>query len=194
MSNADIKKIADAFNARPERERQLTLLVVLILIITAWVYLFFLPLNSAIEVLSMPISTTNNVLQKANLEYDLLLTTEQNPPTVALKQKEAALLAKLAKLSEDPSYSKKIIAPSEKIRSLLHIILVTEPGITLDRLEEDAKTNKIKLEFHGDYFATMHFFQRLENLPWYIFYEDFNYKVDLYPVANIRLTINTPSP
>lgn len=53
--------------------------------------------------------------------------------------------------------------------------------------------HSISLEFHGDFFSTLHYLQSLEQLHWRFFWDGLDYQVSTYPAAKITIKIHTLS-
>lgn len=113
----------------------------------------------------------------------------------------------------------KQLIPPQEMAKLLEEILVRDHDLTLVQMEntaeepifkqsgsgkgqkeqkEEEQVNQIyrhglKLEFKGTYFATQHFLQKLEKLPWKLLWYEFHYQVQDYPVASVKVVIYTLS-
>ena len=48
----------------------------------------------------------------------------------------------------------------------------------------------ITLQFHGDYFNTLQFIEKIESLPWILVHDDIVYNVTGYPQANVTMQLN----
>lgn len=195
MKLDDFKKVKLLFNSRPDRERLLLLIASLLLICFFWVYLFLIPVKNQLSALSEPIDSAKAALKISVSEYDQLdliaNSPINNPTTLALQQTENRLRQTLLDLDTNMAF-KKLILPYDRLRGLLQDVLKTEPGLSVDRLEDLPSHNQMLLQFHGDYFACLRYFQRLENSHWFLFFDDFDYQVTEYPSATIKVILRTP--
>jgi len=108
-------------------------------------------------------------------------------------------------LPEDmPSVLKNILSSTKKLK--LQSLLKQESV----NLSEDAKNNQhkqtantdesatlyqhsIKISLYGDYPSTVNFLEKLEDMKKKVAFDNLEYIVDIYPKANIQLTISTLS-
>lgn len=112
--------------------------------------------------------------------------------------------ANLIHPEEMPDVLKNILSSTKKLR--LQSLLKQEAV----NLSEDAKNNQqqftvnddesatlyqhsIKISLYGDYPSTVNFLEKLEDMKKRVAFDNLEYIVDIYPKANIQLTISTLS-
>lgn len=78
--------------------------------------------------------------------------------------------------------------------SLLQLKNIAPKAISLPQANiNNAFEHGIIIKFSGDYFSTMQYLQALEKLKWKLFWDQLEYKVIQYPLAEITLQIHTIS-
>jgi MSHA biogenesis protein MshJ len=59
-----------------------------------------------------------------------------------------------------------------------------------DSADSNLFKHAVTIRFHGDYFNTLRFLEKIESLPWVVLPDDILYSVTTYPQAEVTLRIN----
>lgn len=130
------------------------------------------------------------------------------------QQEQKAKLEQLEKRLADieqqlEAYRNSLLAPKD-LASILEAILHQEPNVEVHRLQKQgskkvsllSKKGKKKqssshiyrvsygIEYQGDFYNTFNYMQRLQNLPWHMYWQSLQYRVVNYPRAEVKLKVD----
>ncbi|NOX76997.1 MAG: hypothetical protein GXP17_10380 [Gammaproteobacteria bacterium] len=70
---------------------------------------------------------------------------------------------------------------------------VTERQTEREHLKPGIFKHGVRVEFEGNFLATLRYLQALENMPWRFYWDSVDYQVLEYPVARVAITVHTLS-
>jgi MSHA biogenesis protein MshJ len=203
-------KLLSKLATLPQRMRILVLIAGCVIIWFLWDSVLDAPLQTKVTENADKVQTLS--IQVQQIENRLRGIEAQNTPAAiktALQQRDG-LLKQLAEINaKTVAFSNQQLSPDQVMKTV-KALLLEEPGLTLKSAENGApipinpagvKTEKpllyqhnIIIEFSGSYFATLHYLQRLEKLPWRLYSDALDYQVQQYPQAKVTLHLHTLSP
>ncbi len=187
------KLLETKYKALKDRERFTIVLCTLVLIIIFGIKIIFL-LNENRGTYFQSHKIAELSYEATKNRYDIFSQIQSDPKILENEAiKLQSLKVTLLKLRAEKNQFKKTVMPHNRLKSFLTQLLAAESGLSLDNFTDHPNTNNIDLQFHGNYFACLHFFQKLENSEWYLLFDHFDYKVNSYPMASIQVTVYTPS-
>ncbi len=207
-----LDQLIDWIDSRNNRERLLILGAGLVVIYLLWSFLLLEPLKARKLALNREMITINTQIKKLSEQSEKIIADAKEDEgaevierAMQLRQHAKVLNQRLGILTSD------LITPEQMI-SALRLMLVQQPGLVLKSLETspaeavktDAKAqsqiansgiyrHEITLVLAGDYFSTLNYLKDLENLGWSLFWDSLDYKVTLYPEANVTIKLHTLS-
>jgi MSHA biogenesis protein MshJ len=200
------------------RERILLFLAILGLVFYLWQVLIldtmFGSQTRIIENIKLVKKQVGQLTEQINVVAELI----RLQPTMELTERINLLKQEKKNYEDSITTSTKQLIPPKEMAKLLEGILeqdnelsliqmenlpvepvFKQPDATKERIskEEEQKAqiyrHGLKLEFIGTYFATKHFLQALEKLPWKLLWDEFHYEVKDYPFASVQIVIYTLS-
>jgi len=199
--------LAERFDLLSQRERVMVATAALVVI----GMLCYLPLESlllkynALSKQNTAITAENNIsLQQIELYEQRLAqdpNDEYNNRLQVLKQQSADLDGQLSFQMVDmipadhmPTLLSQLLGKVTAIKLLEFKSIAPTPLLALD---DEKKTNLyshgIRLTLEGDYFSLLKFVEAVENMPNKLYWKRMNYKVEVYPSANVVLELYTIS-
>ncbi|GIU13899.1 MULTISPECIES: type 4a pilus biogenesis protein PilO [unclassified Shewanella] len=199
--------IAEKFDALSQRERVLVALAALIVS----GLLFYLPLESALNQhgkLSEQIRALESENRISEQQIQLYEESFRKDPDDDYRQRLNNINQQNKAIDEQLSFQMVDMVPADHMPTLLAGLLSKIKGIKLKsftsiaptpllEVGEDKKVNLyshgIRLEFVGDYFAVLRFFEAVESMPNKLYWRSMDYRVDTYPKASVSLELYTLS-
>jgi MSHA biogenesis protein MshJ len=191
--------------ARTKRERLLFLLVCLVIVYMFWFLVFSRPLNIKQKEILNQIQAAQTKLETVLQQKNVILSIANDPRYSQQIREQKQLQGQSKSAEQNLEKLKSMVVPLSQLTRLTKDLLSQSEGIQLLDLKkldskawapEGVETNwmpnykKIykqtyQLEFHSDYFSAIRYLGRLEKLPWRLYWDSLEYKVDQYPNANI---------
>lgn len=199
-----LNNISRSFDKCDINTRVIILLGFIIVIFLIWLFALAMPM-------SRTIGATNQKLQSVQIKLLASITVYDSyqsiihSPTEAAEKKIRFLESELEKLQHHPLLMKKTINTPEDLKTVLQAISETGSEIILGQIHVLSSehltapkntilfSQKIAVEFTGDYFNTIRYLNYLNTLPWYLSFDSLDYQVDQYPNARVKLIINALS-
>ena len=142
----------------------------------------------------MAMHTAHRVAHDLQADYTIYQSFLNKSPLQA-QQHIALLKLQLANINRSALLHKQGIGASNRLESLLQAISKAPPGITIRQLQLGSVTaantspRAIVLKFRGDYFSTMRYLKYIEELPWFLIYDQLDYVVTQYPTAEVSVVL-----
>lgn len=209
--NARLQLLQGKIDALTLRERLLVMVSAIAVIVMFWHLLFNSVALTKIQLLRDQIATEQEKLQSKRQETQFFVRLMETNPNEVKREELQILQRQLEQQnSRIEQLSSPLVAPDKLALLLEHVlrqksrleliaIETQEPGlITLDNnLEELAKggvyRHTVKLHLRGQYLDTLAYLRALETLDWNFYWQSLDYKVDVYPTADIFLEVYTIS-
>jgi MSHA biogenesis protein MshJ len=205
-------KIRDRLDALQPRERNIVLILSLVVVAFLWDQLCYSPLQRSAAQASEKITTVTNQLTTAGNKLSALAQPGSNPAGVLRDRQQQLKIAikqldgTIEQLTGNLIPAKKMVQVLEDVlhqSSSLQLIKVKNlpvrklmvAGVAENLVDETSGVylHAVELELRGSYFETLAYLRALESLPWQVIWDQLQYRVDDYPQAVIRLRINTLS-
>lgn len=222
MKNQQLKQFEENINALSLRERAIVLLCVAVTTILAWTHFYAAPTLKTIDAKEQQLSDIQLQIVDLEAHNRVLENTQIINPNNQLIIDQGKMRSQLAELEmQIGSALNNFVSPTE-MTSILKNFLDTKKNLSVlsaknlpvqqiqfDRegkvvekkndTPEAAKENASTVFLHGlevvfvaNYFDTLEFVQTLEQINGLI-WQEMDYTVDEYPLAEVRLVINTLS-
>jgi MSHA biogenesis protein MshJ len=192
---------------RTQEQRILVLVSGLVVCLGIWYIAWesgYLSIHSTLRQQIVPLQEQRTAIDKQNAEMKKILDDPK------IMQRDGELLRQLNNINAQiESISTHQVSASEMIKALKSI-LAADSGLALTRLENTANVPLILstdksvvgptlyrhdfvVEFNGNYFATLNYLKRLEELPWQFYWDTINYEVTKHPEAKVSIKLHTVS-
>lgn len=201
------EKIKQYYMVMAKREQYLVVGLVFFLVLAIWYGIVWGVIESSQQGFREKMRRAKQEIQVFNDEMMLQNARLSKDPNKEILAKQAKLESDIKKLElELGTHSKQLLSASSMLTALKELT-VTDSGIQMtgvDLLPDEAQEGTedgdhplyrhgVKLSFTSDYFATMAYLQKIEALPWRLFWDKLDYQVTTYPKAEVTLTIHTLS-
>ncbi|WOT04801.1 MSHA biogenesis protein MshJ [Shewanella youngdeokensis] len=198
---------AAKFDALSQRERVMVAAAAVIVI----GMLLYLPLESLFTKhtqLSQQVSSIKNENSVSEQQIALYQQSLATDPDIEYSQRLGNIEQQIKQIDEALSFEMVDMVPADHMPTLLAGLLSNVKGLKLTAFDsiapspmlevgEDNKMNLyshgIKLQFSGDYFSVLRFVEAVESMPNKLYWRSMDYKVDVYPKAEITLELYTIS-
>ncbi len=201
-----IETIQERFISLSKREK---LMVFLTLISVFWAILAKLILEPALEqkkqlnqqLLSMQSQASASELAAVQLE-----TIRKKDPNLENRQQLQTVKSQLSELKQQINQGEKKIVSPQQMATVLRDMLDNHHRLKLVNLETLSTKPAIEAEqdpsifrhglamtLSGQYFDVFHYLEVLESLPWRFYWDNIDYQVKEYPVAEVTLHVYTLS-
>ncbi len=198
--NNSLNRIEMFFDRRPPRERIAIFSSIMVFIFWMWLSLLAKPLWHSAHNNGATIDVVKKNVSTLNAEKDTYQSIISLSDSAYQKQMQR-LESQLISLERNPLLSKKPIRQAADLQSVLQALAQTGPLLSLNQIQNVSATaasassptflnQKILVKFYGDYFATLHYLEYVENLPWYLSFESVDYEVGQYPNAKVTIVLN----
>ncbi|MEH6358641.1 MAG: type II secretion system protein GspM [Pseudomonadales bacterium] len=199
------------------RERNIVLILALVVMVFMWDLLVFSSLQSDVKSARDQSATVAQQMTTINSQLVELSKPGNANPNAALQVQKQQLNIAIDQISSNIKTMTGNLIPAKRMVQVLEDVLHESSDLQLLRVKslpvrklisdsagnvEDVEPNQqegvlylhaVELELRGDYFETLRYLQALEELPWQVIWDQLEYQVEGYPKANIRLRINTLS-
>jgi MSHA biogenesis protein MshJ len=196
-------------NARNFRERILTLLIACAFTFLVWLVILANPLWNTQHQLAQSISATKAQITQLTNENNNILQIASQTPMAQMLAKQSGLHSQTENLSQRLSDMIPQLVPGDDFQKMVNAMLDSENNIELVNLKQlpteewtpaglhdiplpasKAKIYKhgVQIEFHASYFKTIAYLNRLESLPWRLYWNNLQYTVTNYPTADVVVT------
>ncbi|MFZ5842402.1 MAG: hypothetical protein ACOY3E_05810 [Pseudomonadota bacterium] len=201
------RRLEQRFQALSLRERVLVIVMSLAVIAALANFLFFLPLQDQLRAERQ--QQQEHQRRREQLENELSqlqawqARQEDGSGLVVVEQQLASINQQIQQLSQR-------MVPPQEMTALLQQLLAREQGmqvIALEKLpleqpsESDADAamsaemplyrHRLRLSLRGSYFDSLRYLQAMEALPWTVYWDSLEYRVETYPQAILTVEIAT---
>lgn len=201
------EKLKTYYLSMAKREQYLAVGLVFFLIFAIWYGVVWGVIESSQKTLSAKIVQAKQEIRVFNDDIALQnarLTKDPNKEVVA---KQVQLQDDIKKLEIELGMHSKQLLSANSMLTALKELTVADSGIEMtgvDLLPDETQQGTedsdhplyrhgVKLSFTSDYFGTMAYLQKVEALPWRLFWDKIDYRVTTYPNAEVTLTVHTLS-
>lgn len=200
-------QLAEKFDGLSQRER--VLVAAAVLIVTG--LLLYLPLESALNRHSK-LSAQNSAIESENRiskeQISLYEASLRKDPDEDYRHRLENIHQQHKTIDDQLSFQMVDMVPADYMPTLLAGLLSNIHGIQLKSFKSIAPTpllevgeekkinlyrHGIQLELVGDYFSVLRFIEAVENMPNKLYWSSMDYRVDVYPKANVLLELYTLS-
>jgi MSHA biogenesis protein MshJ len=202
--SAQLTALGTRIDAFSLRERGILLAVALLVLYAISNQLFIAPTLQQLQQQRVEITDLQTKLTALQARAGLLGQNNQDP----LAQRNARITELETQLAaQDAQFEAQLgrLVRPQQAAPLLRDVLAQAPGLRLLNLDstpgepllpDSTRTARIvrydlELRVEGGYLAALDYLQRLEQLPWTLFWESVSLKVGEYPRNEIQLTVYT---
>ncbi len=205
-------------DARSTRERLILFLAAVVFIYTFWNMLLYKPIKASIYKRRNDIVQVSEKTKKIDQEIaEVIELVEEGSDDISDDLTTRAQLLERAKVLDEKLgiLTSDLISSSQMVTALramlerqqgLHLLsLDTAPAKQLETDDELEDSNdlaaslpgiykhEITIVLLGDYFSVLNYLRALESLGWRLFWDSMEYKVLMYPTAQITIKLHTLS-
>lgn len=199
-------------NALQTRERLILWITLVAVCVGAWDHFLMQPLQREEKTVQTKLRNVRTTILVKEQELIVALQRQDSDPNKAIRDRIKKLKTGSSDLEKSlQRKALKLIKPTE-VANLLQQLLESVTTLTLFKLEgqeaqplfANAGENKQKrvpiifkhgmmVEFKGDYNGVIKYLHALENLPWNIYWEGVELKIEAYPQIHAIISIYTLS-
>ncbi len=210
--SAGLQQLKRKFANLSTRERNIIIILALVLIVFIFDQLLISPLQENNKITRQKINAMASQMSEQSAQTGLL-SGAKDDPNFALKQKLESLQRTLVSLDNEIGQVSSEMIPPRKMTEILEqllrentrLVLVNVNTLPSEKVtmngQADSSTSgrhglfrhTVEIELQGGYFDTLRYLQAIEALPWKVFWRELDYRVEEYPKASIRLRLNTLS-
>ncbi|WJG09701.1 MSHA biogenesis protein MshJ [Aliiglaciecola sp. LCG003] len=205
------QRIQNQFYALSLRERVLTAIATVILILLGGTVLFVEPLLVQWESNKMEIQRQSAEVARLEIQIAALQQSLQQDPNAPIKARLANLQLQISAADQSLARQTENLVPANKMPQLLDSVFAQFETLKLLEMRSIAPTKLLALEdekkltdvnlyqhgvtltLEGKYFEIQQYLQRVEALPYQFYWKKFNYQVGEYPSAKVQIEIYTLS-
>lgn len=206
--SSHIRRLDTRFLALSKRERLIILILTLALLLAVAQFTVFVPIQSNIkaqELEQVKLRSLNEQMENEFAQLQNFVAGQQDVAQVLeLEQQLADVNAKVLQLGNrmvEPSQMATLLQQLLSKESGMRVIALEKLPLQQDKLDskgEPAKPDdhrlyrhKVRLTLHGNYLECLRYLQKMEALPWQVFWDAMHYRVDKYPNAYVTIEIAT---
>ena len=201
------KKAIDLYMVMGKREQILVVVMVLFVTFMLWYAIVWGSIESRHGSYTQQLSRLKQESRTFRDDISLQNSRLANDPNSVIEEKRAKLQEDIKKLDVQLGIYGKQLLSSKGMLTALKDITVKSKGIEIRSVdvlpdEEQEGTQEaghllyrhgVRITFLSDYFTTMAYMQKIEELPWRLFWDKLEYRVKKYPEAEVSLVIHTLS-
>jgi len=208
MIETYLKPLDDKLDTLSRRERLIVTLTLLVAVFAAFDFLFVQPAIDERDAVMDNIRRVSGDIGQIRQKIEEVTLSAAKDPNRELRERHKRLKAQLHKLDLDLERYAGSLVPPKQMLPLLRRLLDERADLDIVHIENkppesvSAETGAggvklyrhvLTVEFTGGYLETLNFLHAIEALPWRIFWESLDYRVENYPTARVRLNIATLS-
>lgn len=201
------------FNDREKREQYIFSVVIFVVI--AWLGFIFL-IEPSVEqrtALQRQVQQVTTQTQSMQQQVSAIGTQLQANPDIELNTRQRQLASRSNQLGSQLDNLAEFVAPDELLDWLQAMLVDSESGtlegdegLTLRSFDTYAPEpfladspngtvyqHNVEVVLDGSYFAVRDYLQRLQDLPFGFYWQELDYQVKAYPMAEVRLRLYTLS-
>lgn len=200
---------------RTLRERGLIFIALMTIIFAFWKAFIFDKIFGSQESLTQNLKVMERTIQQLQGQLTDVSRDIRSDPITKLQQEIRAVDVQNKRLDNQLAELTKQLIPPVEMTHLLQGMILEKEGIEFIRIEnlpeiplfsqEQIQGNEadiakfqvykhpLLIEFKANYQNTRAFIQELEALPWNIRWDEFNYQVEAYPYATVKIVVETLS-
>src|SRR5579872_1790371 len=203
--NNNIEMLKQWLLQRSPRERIILFALVFFGIYFIWNVFFGWPLARGDQAMSEQIKKTQVAMNAQQEQINVLFKVVKEPTFLSMLQNYKKTQAQTDIFTHNMAGFVPGIVPMRNLANLVTDILGAQGDVGLMSLKKQPLESLIpkdfnsanlpayfyeiykyplEIEFHSNYFSTLAFLQRLEKLPWHIYWDGLDYKVLQYPEAD----------
>lgn len=207
--NDRIEWIQAWIKSRSERERIFILLGGLAVVYLVWGMILDRPLQSSIRSIDKQIQLLrtdydtahqqltifSKEINKSSYRQNLVEQSSLSSQKQNLNERLKNILNTTVEKETLPEITNQILKLQQGITLISLKSLTDEPWLSekLDNLSlpqniKNIYKHSMQIEFRGNFFNTLNYLNRLENLSWRLYWDSLEYKVLEYPEANVTVT------
>lgn len=209
---ASIQSLTQWYQLRPLRERVLLLFCLLVVLFFVWDSLVMNPISLRKKNLRSQVGQLQAELTELAGREQLVLVRKDYDPDRENRLQLERLQAELAKNQRQLEESVVNLISPQEMSVLLKDLLVRQKQLrllSLENLPAEALQvgeqvaeqqfapalyrHRLRLEFSGDYLATLAYLKKIEDLPRRMVWEEVEIETQEYPQAKVRLQVYTLS-
>lgn len=207
--SARVKRLSSTVDSWKLRDRALLFAAVIFALIALWYLLFYNPQHANNLHLEESIITSKAQLKEIKSKQQGLVA-KLTAKTTENAERLKALNVELSSITAQLSRFEGGMTSSDDVVRMLRQVLLEDSGvdlISLKRLPPEPVNTQgvvlgaknilysqgIKVTLRGTYFTALDYLQRLEELPWRLFWDSLEYDVDQYPEGKMVLKLHTLS-
>lgn len=210
--SGSLQSLIEKYERRPLRERVLLLVCALVVLFFVWDSLVLNPLAQRKKAARTQVGKLQIELTEMGTREQLLLARKDFDPDLENREQLELLQTEVAKNKrqleetivtlispqEMPELLKDLLVRQRKLRLLSLENLPAEPLLIDEQVADKTLTpvlyrHRLRLEFSGDYLATLAYLKQLEALPRRLVWEEVEIETQEYPQAKVRLQVYTLS-
>lgn len=209
-----VLKLRAKLDGLQSRERNIVLILALVVMVFMWDLLIFSSLQSDVKrardksatVVQQMITINTQLAETGNANPNAALQIQKQQLNIAIEQLNSNIKGmtgnlipakKMVQVLEDVLHEcsdlQLLRVKSLPVRKLISDSAASAEDVVSSQQEDVLYLHAVELELRGGYFETLRYLQALEELSWQVIWDQLEYQVEGYPKANIRLRINTLS-
>ncbi|AUH71959.1 hypothetical protein [Legionella sainthelensi] len=203
-----------------ERDRVLLLLIILVVSSLLWFFTFVKPIINSKNNKEQQIQKILDQITLLKQKKKIIEILISNPGTVKTITHFKDLTTQINTLDNEISHYHKRYIAERDLAKLLHDMLKQTMGVTIENFgtiiptpapqqtstttpksssvntsePTSLQTNHYRLIIRGTYFPVIKYLQRLEQLPWRLYWDKFDYNVTKYPEGLVSVDFYTLKP
>lgn len=201
---AQLAKIYKWLEAKSVRELAILLLITLLVIYLFWYSLLAGSLWEKQTAVKIKVNNLEQTVSELQTKVTALTIDAAKPVDASVLQQHEQLKQQLNNINQTlAGYKQQVVAPEQMVHAL-KAMLVASDNLTLIRMvnlpveaiNENATNHErlfkhtFDIELRGDYFSTLAYMQKLEALPWRLYWDTLDYQVVNYPQATIKIQLH----
>ncbi len=210
--SGSLQSLSEWYGQRPLRERALLVLCILAALFFIWDTVVMNPISArkfrdrknteAVRLELSQLATQETVIE-ARKDFDpdrenRQLLTQLQIDVKKVRQQLEENVGNLVSPREMPELLKDLLSRQNKLQLLSLENLPAEAlqintQVTDGEVAPDLYRHRLRIEFAGDYLATLAYLKKLEQLPRRLVWEDLEIETQQYPVAKVKLQVYTLS-
>jgi len=204
------QRLAERVDALAVRERVLILLAAAVVAVGAWMTLWLTPHEQRLAQAERDAAELRREIAALELQATLIRARTEADPNKPLRERQAQLQGQIEEVDRAIQTRIGAYIPPNEMARLLEDLLRARQGLRLVRLEslapealrtDGADADKLapiyrhglELEFTGGYLGTLEFLEAVERLPWKVFWDRLELRVEEHPRSRVILRIHTLS-
>ena len=209
--NKNIIQFQHWYKLRSSKQRIYILIATIFIVYFLWSLFFTRSVKAQQDALVAQIQSTQAQIALLKQQNIVIFNAVSQPRFRQELAQDRKLSIESTQITHRLETIDKVVTSAESIPKVMSDILLVQEGVTLLNLKKlpikplasptdtsidlpaaikNVYQYPLEMELQGSYFNILAYLQKIEKIPWHIYWDSFDYKVTTYPLATVTVRLH----